>query len=1035
MKLAEITPQLLSDAPDEEVRLAWLRLSQWFGAASKKGKSVENYVNAALWVWDEYKHRGWEIDQKKPLAQAALNFRAKKAIPGELEKNLESLPSEVVLVHNFVSLVGSAVSKESARDIDVLFRAQRDQEGRNFLLQTENVWLPVRKVLASDKSKPLHFIDNPQGPHSDNVPLYSLVLRREPLEKKIIKSLSPGDRFSPEKPLMAGYTDFFSTSELWPWCQKKLQAGARLAGEIKFDGFRCIISKKGEEVRIWFEDSQEEQDVPALVEALRRSPFTSIVLDGELLATSRDQIVPRTQLLQMLAGEPGLDPLFMAFDCLYLDGLDLSPKPLEERQKTLVSVSARLNTPYIDFSRSVQIGSEKELEIVGRWAASQPASEGLMVKDTTQPYHPGGAEDWAKLKTVVELKVTVLEIKPVDAGFTYLCGLRLHNERTENAVRDVAGQKYATLGSTFVTKLQAKPGDTLNVRIEELLVLEGGKLAWGKPTVVGPDSSRDSYLVSQAVDLARRGHVLKVETRKEDVSVWGPVGAPIAFIAAAPSELELARNEPIVGQAGEVFKRLYLEPVGLEKSQVAILYLIPRVEKATEAQIETWNSWLMKELSRINPKIIVALGKVAAEALEDIADFAMPHPAAVHKYGDSGEVARKIRQAMRKIQEVSKSEDDGADTRSSIAAREYARSWWQMVPPSGRGRFVLQAHWRGLSEEELKLSHEALLKTSHSIHCDLRFEIDNHSLWGFTVFEGSTEEIRSKGRGEARILHLSPQDSLQGAFKLRQPHEWLTIAAEKPYISAPGGVGATSKKYSKFFQLDTGEYEFSFARLHGREVFLHGEKLKGRLLMQYAPVGETTMPGGETQASTGRVWIINKPDSQTPYTATHELADVEADLEKKGQDKLVWSERPGEKPQILDINGHDKFTEKEYSAAIFKADSEKRLVYGVVSEPLTVDAQGDVLSEEEIEQFAHNYLIKSQKFDVRHNWKRVRASIVESWIAKSDFEWMGEVIKKGSWIIGVKVFDDDLWSKIRAGVYKAFSIGGRGVRVRRVRFA
>lgn len=1022
MKLAEITPQLLSDAPDEEVRLAWLRLSQWFGAASKKGKSVENYVNAALWVWDEYKHRGWEIDKKKPLAQAALDFRAKKAIPGELEKNLESLPSEVVLVHNFVSLVGSAVSKESSHDIDILFRAQRDQEGRNFLLQAENIWLPVRKVLASDKSRPLHFIDNPQGPHSDNVPLYSLILRREPLEKEIIKSLSPGDRFPPEKPLMAGFTDFFSTKELWPWCEKKLKAGARLAGEIKFDGFRCIISKKEEEVKIWFEDSQEERDVPALVEALRRSPFTSIVLDGELLATSRGQIVPRTQLLQMLAGEPGLDPLFMAFDCLYLDGLDLSSEPLEERQKTLVSVTARLNTPHIDFSTSVHIGSEKELEIVGRWAASQPASEGLMVKDTTQPYHIGGSSDWAKLKTVVELKVTVLESITVDAGFTYLCGLRLHNERIENAVRILADQKYATLGSTFVTQLQARPGDTLNVRIEELLVLEGGKLAWGKPTVVGPDSSRDSYLVSQAMDLARRGHVLKVETRKEDVSVWGPVGAPIAFIAAAPSELEKARDEPIVGQAGEVFKQLYLKPVGLEKSQVAILYLIPKAEKATESQIDAWNSWLMKELFRINPKIIVALGKVAAEALEDLADFAMPHPAAVNKYGDSGEVARKIRQAMSRLQELSK-EDDGEDSRSAIAAIEYERSWWQMVPKTGKGQFVLQAHWRGLSEEETKLSHEELLKSSHSVHCDLRFEIDNHSLWGFTVFEGSTEEIRSKVQGEARILHLSSDDSLQGAFKLRQPHEWLTIAAEKPYISAPGGVGATSKKYSKFIQLDTGEYEFSFARLHGREVFLHGEKLNGRLLMQYAPVGDS------------RIWLISKPESQEPYTAKRNLEAVEEEMKRKGQDKLVWSKRPGEKPQLLDINGHNNSTEKEYDAAILKvADAGKRLVLGVVSEPRTVDAQGDVLSEAEIEQMAQNFERRVKEFRDRHTKRRVKTLIVRSWRTKKDFTFKGKLILKGSWLMLVKVLDDEIWTKIRTGIYRAFSIGGRGVRVRRIRF-
>ncbi|VVB63286.1 DNA ligase [uncultured archaeon] len=758
------------------------------------------------------------------------------------------------------------------------------------------------------------------------------------------------------------------------------------------------------------------------------------MLEGELLATSRSHIVPRTQLLQTLTGEPGFDPLFMAFDCLYMNGEDLSIKPLGDRQEILKAAVHKLATEFIRLSEPKRFSTEKELEIVGRWAASQPSSEGLMVKDITKPYHPGGSDDWAKLKTVVELKVTVLESKPTDVGYTYLCGLRSNGEAVQNPVRELAGQRYAELGSTFVTKLQTRPGETLNVRIEELLVLEGGRLAWGKPTVVGPDSSRESYLVSQAVDLARRGHVLKVETRIEDVSSWGPADAPIAFVAASPSELEKARDEPLVGPVGEVFNRLYLEPLGLEKSQVAVLYLVPKVEKATDSKVEAWNSRLMKELSRINPKIIVTLGKVAAEALEDLADFAMPHPAAILKHGDSGEVARKVRQIAGRLQELAK-DDDGEDTRSAIAVREYERSWWQMVPRTGKGRFVLQAHWRGLSEEELDLSQEALLKTGHSVHCDLRFEIDSQSLWGFTVFEGSTEEIRSKGQGEARILHLTPEDSLQGAFKLLQPHEWLTIAAEKPYISSPGGVGATSKKFSKFIQLDAGEYEFSYARLHGREVFLHGSKLKGRLLMQYAPVGAKPGIGEEGESSTDRVWIVKKPESQEPYTATHNLADVVSELEQKGQDKLVWSDRPGDRPQILDIDGHNALSEKEYHAAIFKADAEKRLVFGVVSEPLTVDAQGDVLSEEEIERFAHNFLINSQKFDVRHNWKQVRASIVESWIAKSDFEWMGQVIKKGSWIIGVKVFDDDLWGKIKAGVYRAFSVGGRGVRVRRVRFA
>jgi hypothetical protein len=68
------------------------------------------------------------------------------------------------------------------------------------------------------------------------------------------------------------------------------------------------------------------------------------------------------------------------------------------------------------------------------------------------------------------------------------------------------------LGNTFVSKVRmAGEGDTLNVRIEELIVLTGPRLAWGKPTPVGVDRSRPAYQVIQAISLARRGKVLKKE--------------------------------------------------------------------------------------------------------------------------------------------------------------------------------------------------------------------------------------------------------------------------------------------------------------------------------------------------------------------------------------------------------------------------------------------------------------------------------------------------------------------------------------------
>ena len=267
---------------------------------------------------------------------------------------------------------------------------------------------------------------------------------------------------------------------------------------------------------------------------------------------------------------------------------------------------------------------------------------------------------------------------------------------------------------------------------------------------------------AQAVELAQRGHVLKVEVQKEDVQSWGTAGAQIAFIAASPSETERARREPMVGPAGEVFKELYLDPAGLKKEDVAISYLVPQVlyEKGhprppSDQEIEAWTPWLMKELDRINPKVIVALGKQANEALYDLADAYMPHPDAVHRYKDTGEVARKIKKIMAKVKAGQRRRHRHPLRHRRPRVRTNLAD--DVSKERESGRFVLQAHWRGLSKEELGLSHEELLKTDHSVTATLALRSISSTLWGFTIFEGSTEEINSQGKGEARILHLSPR--------------------------------------------------------------------------------------------------------------------------------------------------------------------------------------------------------------------------------------------------------------------------------------
>lgn len=118
---------------------------------------------------------------------------------------------------------------------------------------------------------------------------------------------------------------------------------------------------------------------------------------------------------------------------------------------------------------------------------------------------------------------------------------------------------------------------------------------------------------------------------------------------------------------------------------------------------------------------------------------------------------------------------------------------------------------------------------------------------------------------------------------------------------------------------------------------------------------------------------------------------------------------------------------------IRKADARKQIVYGVILAPDEVDAQDDTMTEAEIEKACHLYMEKSRVVGRRHKAVISRAFPVECYIAPQELTFEGgpygpSTVKKGSWIMGVKVNDPDDWAKVENGEYTAFSVGGRGVR-------
>ncbi|MGF9831420.1 XkdF-like putative serine protease domain-containing protein [Bacillus anthracis] len=114
---------------------------------------------------------------------------------------------------------------------------------------------------------------------------------------------------------------------------------------------------------------------------------------------------------------------------------------------------------------------------------------------------------------------------------------------------------------------------------------------------------------------------------------------------------------------------------------------------------------------------------------------------------------------------------------------------------------------------------------------------------------------------------------------------------------------------------------------------------------------------------------------------------------------------------------------------ILKREDEKQLVTGVVYEPNIEDAHGDIMTAEEIERAAYNFLEKYRYIDKNHDELAGKGTVVESWISKNNTVVGKQNIKKGTWLMTVRVDDSETWKEIKKGKITGFSMGGVGERM------
>lgn len=114
-------------------------------------------------------------------------------------------------------------------------------------------------------------------------------------------------------------------------------------------------------------------------------------------------------------------------------------------------------------------------------------------------------------------------------------------------------------------------------------------------------------------------------------------------------------------------------------------------------------------------------------------------------------------------------------------------------------------------------------------------------------------------------------------------------------------------------------------------------------------------------------------------------------------------------------------------AEIVQKDEDERVVTGPVLIPDQEDKHGDVVRADNIQDVAYKFMEEFQNVDLMHTFKEVGVP-VESYLAPMDLDFEKMTVPEGSWMMSVRVTDDETWQAIKRGDLTGFSIYGQGER-------
>lgn len=659
----------------------------------------------------------------------------------------------------------------------------------------------------------------------------------------------------------------------------------------KYDGYRVLVFKKGNEVKIISEDGTDNTErFPNIVEEFKKLTSEDAVFDCEVELWINGEHYPREAVAAYVHRKDPPDDSNFVFNCFTIPYFkkDLHKEPESVRQALLKEIDFPMSTMlepnfkkgHINRVPNIIAHNEKETLKAIKEVASYPGSEGAVIKKHNAIYYldTNSRNGWLKWHKAFLVTVEVIEVKEtkVKGVYNYLYGIPC--KKFADRFLSTKGE-FLVVGKTFSTEIEMKVGDRFILEGETLnLVFDYNSTLFDigiwAPRVIGKTDKQPNTL-EEVIMKAFENEVLvykeifedgnssaysnpnpKLIIEKLQVDYFGKI-KDIDNYEPSKMKLEQLHDDFRIALAwwAQLERGIEIEGVTKKKVYNLLKAIVAELIKRGKTRFHPEN---MRESSR---QVLYAVLRDLLQVIylndsivDDIkAELEVVFPPGI-ELGDyivaresNGKMVGAIKILKEREyliiaifhEELSEIEDI-APKAALIKGRDYLtpKDPFMRIPSEDRTyKFVAQHHFRG--------------KTCHT---DPRMElVKGEVLIKFTLADlirGTIKEPVTTLE-QAKKIDSEPEKYFKinwktGEWKKRQrgsklvnveiaavkaapePFEWLEFEGVTP----PGSVGATKNYPGVFHIIDRGTVEYGAQKPWFHEYFYHGKGLNYRVVFR-----------------------------------------------------------------------------------------------------------------------------------------------------------------------------------------------------------